>query len=637
MKMHLLDNSSRNTCLLGALLLGLAPVLASANTYYVSPGGSDTNDGTSWETAFATPAKGFSAVNGKNRNDELLIAPGIYELADAIGCNGGNDEYTLVFVHGTTDNPEDVVLRSPGDREVLRLAKNITVANMTFENGTNFKRYTAKGAAGVRVGGNSNLGTLSVVSNCVIRNCRNEYGNGNYGSPVVVWDDGLLVDCVVSNNTAIWRGCGVMLAGPNAKALRCVITGNDATSTNNNCGASVLGCTIGVDGWGGGILENCTISNNTGSIYAGTINVAKVYGCLFENNLSSKTINGSRGALFVNMIDAEVSGCTFRGNTARTGGGAEVIDYAASFTDCVFENNVVQDSGGGVRVGGVANVSFDNCQFLGNSTTAGSADNNGGGGLFIDKQTESGGWCAVSNCVFAGNSTGARGGALGFTWNGWAHGAIANCIFTNNTSSFQGGGLSVREGQNNRHTDNVLTIRNSLIAFNHTTVAGNDSNGGGICLVTYNPVLMENCTIVSNITAYANSGGVHHRWGGQLVNCIIAFNKRKGGAYEEEASGTVWTCDQGTYLNCCSYPNITEHLTAANKCINVDPLFMDVESGDFTLGKRSPCRNAGRALDWMTKDVFDLSGEVPRLSESAPEMGCYEIPEPIKRTLLIFR
>ena len=626
-----------HSLLLGSLILGLAPALANANTYYVKPaaeGGSDSNNGTSWDTAFATPAKGFSTVNGKNRNDEVLIAPGTYELADAIGCNGGNDGSTHVFVHGTTDNPEDVVLRSPGDREVLRLAKNITVANMTLENGTNNKRYTASGAAGVRVGGVSNLGTLSVVSNCIVRGCHNEYGNGNYGSPVVVRDDGLLVDCVVSNNTAIWRGCGVMLAGPNAKALRCVITGNDATSSDN-CGASVLGCTIGVDGWGGGILEGCTISNNTGSIYAGAVNVAKNSGCLFESNLSSKTLDGSRGALCVNMIDAEISGCTFRGNTARTGGGVDVANYAASFTDCIFENNAVQDCGGGVRVAGTANVSLENCQFVGNSTTAGIGDNNGGGGLFIASQTASGGWCSVSNCIFVGNSTGARGGALGFTWNGWAHGAIGNCIFTNNTSSLQGGGLCVREGQSNTHTDNLLTIRNSLIAFNRTTTSNGDSNGGGICFVTPNQVSMENCTIVSNITAYSVSGGVHHRWGGQLVNCIIAFNKRSGGANDEVASGTVWSCAEGTYLNCCSYPNMPSHLTAGNGCINADPLFTDAANGDFTLGNNSPCANKGRLLDWMTKDAFDLSGLVPRVSSSYPDIGCYECPIP--HFILLFR
>ena len=131
------------------------------------------------------------------------------------------------------------------------------------------------------------------------------------------------------------------------------------------------------------------------------------------------------------------------------------------------------------------------------------------------------------------------------------------------------------------------------------------------------------------------SGGVHHRWGGQLVNCIIAFNKRSGGANDEVASGTVWSCAEGTYLNCCSYPNMPSHLTAANGCINADPLFTNAANGDFTLGNNSPCANKGRLLDWMTKDTFDLSGLVPRVSSSYPDIGCYECPIP--HFILLFR
>ena len=636
MKMHLLVKFSRNTSLLGTLLLGLAPAFAGANTYYVSPGGSDTNDGTSWETAFATPYKGFITVNGKNRSDEVLIAPGTYELSGAIGCNGGQDEYTRVMVRGTTDNPEDVVLRSPGDQEVLRLAKNITVANMTFENGTNYKRYY-QGAAGIRVGGNSNLGTLSIVSNCVVRNCRNEAGNGGYGGAAVVLNDGLLVDCVVSNNMAIWRGCGVAMMGMDATVLRCTITGNIATNITNGGGAVVgLGTTTNLLSCGH--LVDCTISTNTGSNYAGAINIADVSGCLFEGNKSS--LNGSRGGGICLLNDsADISQCVFRNNSSLDGGGVGIVKATASLSDCLFDSNAAQNSGGGVFVSGAANVSFDNCQFLGNSTTAGIGDNNGGGGLFIAGQTASDGWCSVSNCIFVGNSAGARGGALGFTWNGWAHGAIGNCIFTNNTSVLQGGGLSIREGQSNVHADNVLTVRNSLIAFNKTTsTASGATQGGGIILVTKNDVEVSNCTIADNVTSATSSGGIHQRWGGRLINCILANNKAKSGAIDEPNTGNaICTDPDGTFLNCCSWPTTTEHLTAANKCINDDPLFTDEENGDFTLGKRSPCRNTGRALDWMTKGTFDLSGLVARISESAPEMGCYEIPEPVKRTLLMFR
>lgn len=68
MKTH--TNLPHSAVLFGALVLGLAPALASANntTYYVKPDGDDTADGTSWDTAFRTAAKGFSMANTASGN-----------------------------------------------------------------------------------------------------------------------------------------------------------------------------------------------------------------------------------------------------------------------------------------------------------------------------------------------------------------------------------------------------------------------------------------------------------------------------------------------------------------------------------------------------------------------------------------
>ena len=629
-----------HSLLLGSLLLGLAPALASAATYYVKPaaeGGSDSNNGTSWDTALATPAAGIAKVNNNGKGHHVMFAPGTYQLTDAIGCTGGYSENKRVVISGSTDNPEDVVLRGTGDREIFRFAANVTLANLTIENGSNSGRSNK--AAGVRIGSQAVAGsTVSIVTNCIIRNCQNAYGNGNYGGPVVVYSDGLLVDCVVSNNTAVWRGSGVMLAGPDAKAVRCLVTGNDATSLDTS-GAAVIGVNGALSGWGGGQLEDCTISNNIGSVYAGVLNVPTVSNCLFEGNVASLSVESRGGGLFVNTSvgTAIVSRCVFRDNTASIGGGLNVQNVTANITDCLFENNTAGWCGGGACAEYVAKAAFDNCQFLGNTTVNGNASQSavewGGGGLFLKGQSGSA-WCSVSNCVFGSNSTNCRGGGFSHTWQAICQAAIANCVFTNNTSVRQGGGIVVRE-DNNTHSENVTIIRNCLVANNRTTLSTGDSNGGGIHFVTRNPVSIENCTIVSNVTAYANSGGVHHRYGGQLVNCIIAFNKKDGGRNDEVASGTVWTCAEGTYLNCCSYPNITSHLTAENGCINADPLFTDAANGDFTLGNNSPCANKGRLLDWMTKDTFDLSGLVPRVSDSYPDIGCYE--RPIPHFILLFR
>ena len=651
--MKTLTNLPHSAVLLGAFVLGLAPVLASANntTYYVSPNGNDSNDGLSWEKAFKTAAKGFSMANTAsgntgNNGNTVIFAAGTYQLTDAIGCTGASYEGGRTRVMGETENPEDVVLRGKGDREVLRLNSCVTVANMTIENGTNEGRTYR--AAGVRVGADTGTTTptyISIVSNCVIRGCHNAYDDNTelnnstaYGGPVVVHNNGLLIDCVVSNNTAAYRGCGVTLGGAYAEARRCVITGNSASE---DAGASVLGANNDFKVMGGGKLIDCTVSNNVAPLFAGALNVAVVSGCTFENNRSTKdsggTVAPSGGGLTVSSCNATVSDCVFRGNEADYGAGAEVRDgYSASFTNCLFEGNVAKYGGGGAVVASGSNVSFDDCRFFGNQTTTDNGNTYGGGGILLYKQTTAG-WCSVSNSVFGGNSTGGRGGAFSHEWSAYCQAAIANCIFTNNASYRQGGAICIREDASHKHTDKVTTIRNCLVANNRTRLSSGDSNGAGIYFATYNAASIENCTVVSNVSAYTGGGGVYHRWGGQLVNCITAFNKKTiTGALVDETEGTtLWTYSGGTYLNCCSYPTMTSHMTAENGCINADPKFTDAANGDFTLKRGSPCRNKGQTLDWMA-DAFDLSGEVARISESAPEMGCYEIPQMSTHTVLIF-
>ena len=611
-------NPMRNRLALAAATM-CAALTASATTYYVKPaaeGGSDSAAGTSWETAFATPAKGFGMVNNKQKAGlELVIAPGTYQLADAIGCTGGYVEEHRVVVRGGTDNPEDVVLRSPGDREVLRLASNITIANLTLENGSN---NGSKDFSGVRIGTGGTEGRLSVVSNCVIRGCRNTYTGKPQGAAAYVNRDGLLVDCVVSNNTALYLGPAVALVGADATALRCLVADNAATNAASS-GAAVIGIN-------GGNLVDCTVSGNKGSVAAGALNVVNVSGCLFEDNAALSAGGGTGGGisfgLAANSVSATVSNCVFRGNTARSGAGAYIVNNAAGFADCRFENNTAVLSGGGARVTGSANAAFVGCRFLGNATTSGMDDNNGGGGIFLQGQAADG-WCTVSNCVFSGNASANRGGAIGATWNGTVFGAIGNCVFTNNAATLQCGGVCIREAQSSTHGDKVLTIRNSLVANNRTTGASGDRAGGGLYLVTPNPVEVSNCTIADNVTAHTVGGGIYQRWGGRFVNCIVSGNTVGGGSGQEPTSGTVCTDASGTFLNCCMYPAMTAHFTTANGCVNADPKFTDAVNGDFTLQPPSPCKNTGLRLDWMA-GAFDLSGSMQRIFGDIPDMGCYE-------------
>ena len=161
-------------CVAGALSLGCL-----ATTYYVKPDGSDSAAGTSWETAFATPNKGFNTVHNKSANHEVVIAAGTYQLTDACRCAGPTqDTGKRVVIRGETGNPEDVVLMGNDTFEIVRLSRCVTVAGLTISHGSNSNRTNR--ASGVRVGAND--AGLSIVSNCIITACYNAYTNHTLGT-----------------------------------------------------------------------------------------------------------------------------------------------------------------------------------------------------------------------------------------------------------------------------------------------------------------------------------------------------------------------------------------------------------------------------------------------------------------------
>ena len=322
-------------------------------------------------------------------------------------------------------------------------------------------------------------------------------------------------------------------------------------------------------------IEDCEIIGNTAAVTGAGIFCPgyfhqRITGCIISNNTATSNGGGLRfekgSATLVNSLVAD--------NAANNGAGADIVPTASSpdvaiatlyCTNTTFrQNEASRDSGGAVRIYQYGRAFFDDCRFEGNKVMYnGNGDDSGGGAVWLANQgshaTNPCGYCSVSNCVFGGNVSGGRGGALGCTWNTNFCGAVVNCIFTNNQSRLQGGGLCIREAVAN---PNPAIIRNCLFAFNETTGTTGDTSGGGVCLVTRSNLFVENCTIVSNNIRTTNStyniGGIHHRWAGTLKNCIVAFNTKNG-----QPEGSSWTAGDNLYFNCCGYPAVTRFTAAA--------------------------------------------------------------------------
>ena len=474
--------------------------------------------------------------------------------------------------------------------------------------------------------------------NCVIQSNRTAYCAGARN---VTWVEGcsFLGNVLEPNMQSAHSAPAFTIAAPNVVVTNCTFADNHA-----DAGYS----TVNVSETGARILDSRFIGNSVGG-YGGAITFAvsasgasTVADCIFANNSVAQSSNKGGGAFRVESGNVNVINCTFTNNAAPYGGavdivwgnGAESTRANVAFANCLFIGNSAKECGGGVRVAKGARVSFDDCRIVGNRTTHQLYDDNlGGGGVFL-YMMETGGGCVASNCVFASNSSELRCGGLGHTWGGYTFGEVVNCVFTNNTAVLQGGGLVIRENDGHKH-NTPFVVRNSLFAFNRTTQgsfdSGADANGAGIHFVSYNKVVLDSCTIVSNDSGYTMSGGVHHRWGGTITNCVIAFNTVKGAP--EPATTSAWSMDASCYQNCCIYPGVPEKFLAANGCINADPLFVNQAGSDFSLRPSSPCRNAGLQEDWMI-GAFDLAGG-PRISGRGVDIGCYELLVPNGLSIVI--
>jgi hypothetical protein len=222
-----------------------------------------------------------------------------------------------------------------------------------------------------------------------------------HAAPVNTNDDGA-VRCVFLTNGASLSGFtltngaaddggGAWCSSPYTIISNCVIAGNSAW----NHGGGVYG----------GVLNNCTLANNTaqqggGAYSSGLGNCTLVGNIAFWTNSYVEVLGANGGG----ANGGTLNNCTLTGNSARASG--DISDgygggtYAAELTNCTLNLNSAEQ-GGGTYYG-----TLSNCRLTGNTSK------NGGGGSF---------YATLENCTLAGNSTaGWGGGAYGGTLNGCA-------------------------------------------------------------------------------------------------------------------------------------------------------------------------------------------------------------------------
>jgi hypothetical protein len=303
-------------------------------------------------------------------------------------------------------------------------------------------------------------------------------------------------------------------------------------------------------------------------------------GAVFANNVASAgggAISALAGDSAVRIANARV-GLPGQGNRAHgDNGGGGILAYQDSrltAINCVFQDNVASNAGGGVCAWYCRSLVIDSkfagapvspvppTKFINNRSITG-----GGGGLMLGYNA---GPCMVANALFASNWADYVGGAI--SMEAASNAQLVNVVVAHNATPYNGMGLGMSF--------------NSEARMLQCTIANNRSNA--VVVFDASTLVMTNCIIWGH--------AVSQIWG----NAVVNYSDIQGGY-----PGTL---------------NITNN-----------PQFVNPAALNYQLAIGSPCIDQGAALPAITNDCIGT----PRPYGTDWDMGAYEfVPEPAGLGLL---
>jgi predicted outer membrane repeat protein len=247
-------------------------------------------------------------------------------------------------------------------------------------------------------------GTASVSEPLLLENCQFTDNSSKHGGALSLGAATSMRNCTFGQNSASGSAGAAIVAGRAA----------DCTFTDNTAGTSTVGEEGGaVELRPGGVLDTCTFTGNSASLWGGAVwvasrqsyePVAMVSACEFRNN-------SAKGGGAIKADSGIIRNCIIANNTAAVYRGGGVAAYHAEIANCsVSENHADQGDGGG--------LSLNTCTVTGCQVYSNVAGNHGGGvadvgstishSSIMDNTAEDGGglWCHDTNvlaCTADGN------------------------------------------------------------------------------------------------------------------------------------------------------------------------------------------------------------------------------------------
>ena len=334
-------------------------------------------------------------------------------------------------------------------------------------------------------------------------------------------------------------------------------------------------------------LANVVVVANTGT-WGGGLHNDESSPAMFNVALSGNTASDDGGGMFNNRSSPVLSSVNITENTASDdGGGMFNFDKSSPIlTNVFFSKNMASDGGGGMR-----NCDSSSPTLTGVTFSVNSASEDGGG------MSNSSSSPTLIDVIFSGNLAVDSGGGI-FNVDGSAP-TLTNAIFSGNISSDNGGGMT-----NNAGSSPTLT---------NVTFSGNTAGlyGGGMVNGDDSSPTFRNCIFWGNNAPQNSQIGNLGEGVSPTINHSLVMGS--GG------SGAGWDSRLGI---------------DGDGNIDADPLFVDVDGADDTVGtlddnlrlsRNSPAIDTGNSSHVPLGITTDLDGD-PRIINSSVDMGAFEAP-----------
>lgn len=531
-----------------------------SSDYFVTPVGTGTKSGTSWDNAMdpaalvklitysdpSTLETKLNAINGTTIN----FSVGTFDLGDLVTIGFARNDVELNFVGGYalegSSDTETVISGSDSHRLlVIEDGVKASFENISFSH--SFSSTSGEPAVILKAGSDISLKNCKITDNVNMKTDGSKY-NTCGGFSVEAGVTFKAENCEFARNKASW-GASIIVRG-DASFKNCEF--------HHNNGVNGPGNSLYLDAADAALtVDNCQFHDNTcsdthGGAFGATGGVSTFTGCNFENNVQTNK-NGAAIRTW-NSAKAVLNNCTVKGNHANYGGALYLENTSEiDIIGGTYEANYAK--GGGL----VNAASTSIVDISGNAVIKGNYATNGhGGALLID-----GGKLICRNVTFSGNinktaSGGIFGAAIGTT--GGCLADIQDCTFSENHSdSFGGSALNLQGGA-------TLILKNSLFEGNYNECKGisatnNNGNygGGALRINCTGGATVEDCIFRNNSIELATS--YNHAYGGAVyVNTGAAdkphtFNRcffdsnyaTRGGAL------CAWATNAKVYMNDCAF------------------------------------------------------------------------------------